>query len=62
MKAADVRALSVDQLNDELAKLKERAVQSAFPGRHRPARKRRRAFSKSAAHIRPSHQSDRPPW
>ena len=38
MKAADVRAMTLDQLDDEVAQAQEGAVQSALPARHRPAR------------------------
>ncbi len=39
MKATDVRALSADQLNEQLAKPEEGAVQPALPEGHRSARK-----------------------
>ena len=39
MKAADVRALSVDQLNDELAKLKKEQFNLRFQGANGPLEK-----------------------
>jgi hypothetical protein len=48
MKAADVRAMSVDQLNDELAKLKKEQFNLRFQGATASS-KRPRGYVKFAA-------------
>ncbi len=47
MKISDVRAMTTDQLTDELEKLKKRAIQSAFSAGFWPVRKTSLAFAKS---------------